>query len=636
MGIISKNIENLKPNKEYIVTVRAKNNDINVLSEYTDSVRFRTPTDATIPNAPTNLILSASFLNVLFKYTDSIDEDTAKYEYELYKQDQVQIVDAQYQVISGQTPHRTGFVQTNVFVVSVDDNSTTTSTSSTTNPVKYYGRVRTIDAAENISEWTTIVASGDTPLIDEEFIGSLTAAKITAGTIGAHEIVLTQPGTTYSYTPPSNMAVIRTSNYQSGSTGWLIRGDGQAEFNDITVRGAVSGGTIDIGGADATSFHVDSSGNMWLGAATFSASPPFKVTSAGALTATGVTVTGQINASSGTFSGNITSTATITGGTLQTASSGQRIVLSGTSFNLYAAGSGDTSTITFNPATTTNYGLITSTGAIKVSAQGATMSIGYYPGDIGTTGVRLESGAYFQVLGGTIDAKRNVTTDWRTANIIARADTSGNASIAFRCASDTDTAQIRVGGGANYFYFRNYNDSANVPIIAGEGLFSRTTTATNVNSANVLLDTTASDVSLGFKASSGTYSAQIRLGGSNALFFADGLNSATGVPVNAASYNIFSDYRLKENFESIINSCDIISKLNPIKFNLKNNPDKKMVGFIAHEIQEHYPFVVTGIKDEVSEDNKPIYQSIDYGMITPLLVSSIQEILKRLEDLENK
>ena len=78
MSIVSKNIENLKPNKEYIVTVRAKNNDINVLSGYTDSVRFRTPTDSTIPNAPSNLVLAASFLNVLFKYTDSVDEDAGR------------------------------------------------------------------------------------------------------------------------------------------------------------------------------------------------------------------------------------------------------------------------------------------------------------------------------------------------------------------------------------------------------------------------------------------------------------------------------------------------------------------------------------------------------------------------------
>jgi len=238
MAIIPVNIENLKPNKEYIVTVRSKNNDVNVVSAYTDSIRFITPTDSTIPDAPTGLELAASFFNVLFKYIDSTGNDIAKYEYELYKQDQIETVDAQYQVISGETPHRTGYVQTNVFLVSVDDNSTTTSTSSTTNPVKYYGRVRAIDTAENIGGWTSIVASGDTPLIDEEFIGSLTAAKITAGEIGAHTIILSGG------TGPGNYSMIQSSTYSPNDatpSGWYIRGDGHLNFGGpqgITYNGS--------------------------------------------------------------------------------------------------------------------------------------------------------------------------------------------------------------------------------------------------------------------------------------------------------------------------------------------------------------------------------------------------------------
>ncbi len=539
MAIIPVNIENLKPNKEYIVTVRSKNNDVNVVSPYTDSVRFFTPTDSTIPGAPTNLVLAASFLNVLFKYTDSVDEDTAKYEYELYKQEQIESVGGEYQVISAATPltpHRTGFVQTNVFLVSVDDNSTTTSTSSTTNPVKYYGRVRSIDSAGNISDWTNIVASGDTPLIDEEFIGSLTAAKITAGTIGAHEIILTQPGTATTITSPDNKAILRSSDYNgsynnttdtwsAGTAGWIISGDGRAEFNNIVARGELLAGAFSL-----------NSNNYWNSSTikTYGDYSDFRVgdstryilwdNSAGTLS-----ITGTINAVGGTFSGSITSSATITGGTIQTASSGQRIVLSGTTFNLYAAGSGDTSTIAFNPAATTNYGLMTSTGGIKITAQGATLSIGYSPTDLGTTGIRLESGAYFQVLNGSIDIRRNTTTtDWATANLILRANSGNdNTSIAFK-ANETNnnaTAQIRVGGGANYFYFRNYNDTANVRIIAAEAIFGGTINASDVNSANVLIDSTAANVSLGFKASSGTYSAQIRMGGSNELYFTQGLNS---------------------------------------------------------------------------------------------------------------
>jgi len=290
MSIVSKNIENLKPNKEYIVTVRAKNNDINVLSGYTDSVRFRTPTDSTIPEAPTNLVLAASFLNVLFKYTDSVDEDAGKYEYELYKQAQIQIVSGLNQIISGEIPHRTGFVQTNVFVVSVDDNSTTTSTSSTTNPVKYYGRVRTIDTSGNISGWTSIVASGDTPLIDEEFIGSLTAGKITAGTIGAHEIILTQPGTATTITSPDNKAILRSSDYNgsynnatdtwsAGSTGWIISGDGRAEFNNATIRGTLQ--------------FIDGSapGSIYYGATQPSIPSPFTAKLISAISGNGTSVT---------------------------------------------------------------------------------------------------------------------------------------------------------------------------------------------------------------------------------------------------------------------------------------------------------------------------------------------------------
>mgnify|MGYP007071597963 CR=1 FL=1 len=51
----------------------------------------------------------------------------------------------------------------------------------------------------------------------------------------------------------------------------------------FTIKGALSAGTIDIGGADATSFHVDVNGNMWLGNAAF-ASAPFSVSNAGTLT----------------------------------------------------------------------------------------------------------------------------------------------------------------------------------------------------------------------------------------------------------------------------------------------------------------------------------------------------------------
>lgn len=147
---------------------------------------------------------------------------------------------------------------------------------------------------------------------------------------------------------------IRSNNYVTNTSGWTIEADGNAELNQVTIRNGawvqgtltaptlqtattnprlilnssglyaynntgdvvtsvssttgafttVSGafsGTIDVGGNDNTSFHVDSQGNMWIGASA-SAAAPFRVSSTGSMTAT-----------SGTFSGAFAGTLDIGG-----------------------------------------------------------------------------------------------------------------------------------------------------------------------------------------------------------------------------------------------------------------------------------------------------------------------------------
>ena len=102
----------------------------------------------------------------------------------------------------------------------------------------------------------------------------------------------------------------------------------------------------------------------------------------------------------------------------------------------------------------------------------------------------------------------------------------------------------------------------------------------------------------------------------------------------STSYNTSSDYRLKENIKPIENILERFKKLKPCSFNFLT--DKKMIvdGFLAHEVQEVIPEAVTGVKDEMDEDGTPKYQGIDQAKLVPLLVASVQEILKRLEALE--
>lgn len=53
---------------------------------------------------------------------------------------------------------------------------------------------------------------------------------------------------------------IASANFVAGTTGYVVKGDGTVEFNSGTFRGS-----LQVGGS--TAFHVDTSGNMWSGAA---------------------------------------------------------------------------------------------------------------------------------------------------------------------------------------------------------------------------------------------------------------------------------------------------------------------------------------------------------------------------------
>tara|TARA_Y100000114_G_scaffold59799_1_gene54793 strand:+ start:1242 stop:2636 length:1395 start_codon:yes stop_codon:yes gene_type:complete len=106
--------------------------------------------------------------------------------------------------------------------------------------------------------------------------------------------------------------------------------------------------------------------------------------------------------------------------------------------------------------------------------------------------------------------------------------------------------------------------------------------------------------------------------------------------LNQMVYGGQSDYRLKENNVAISDSIAKIKSLKPYEFNFKNLPNKKILGFFAHELQEVVPQAVTGTKDEMYEhdDTKPKYQNVDNSHVVPLLVAAVQELITKVETLE--
>jgi hypothetical protein len=100
---------------------------------------------------------------------------------------------------------------------------------------------------------------------------------------------------------------------------------------------------------------------------------------------------------------------------------------------------------------------------------------------------------------------------------------------------------------------------------------------------------------------------------------------------SSVSYNTTSDYRLKKDLKPF-NGLELINRLKTYDFAWKTD-DSRMYGFMAHELQDVIPYLVTGQKDAVDSNGKIIPQTLDYSKLTPILVKAIQEQEKQINQL---
>ena len=96
-----------------------------------------------------------------------------------------------------------------------------------------------------------------------------------------------------------------------------------------------------------------------------------------------------------------------------------------------------------------------------------------------------------------------------------------------------------------------------------------------------------------------------------------------------------NDLTIEKNVTSLTDGITKLKQLKPITFDwIKETDNNNVMGFLAHEVQEVMPEVVTGTKDEVDSDGKPEYQELDYGRMTPLIVAALQEAVSEIETLK--
>ena len=94
---------------------------------------------------------------------------------------------------------------------------------------------------------------------------------------------------------------------------------------------------------------------------------------------------------------------------------------------------------------------------------------------------------------------------------------------------------------------------------------------------------------------------------------------------SATAYNTSSDYRLKESIAPMTGALAKVSLLKPCTYKWKSDGTDGQ-GFIAHELAEVVAGCVTGEKDAVDANGKPVYQGIDTSFLVATLTAAIQEL----------
>jgi hypothetical protein len=106
------------------------------------------------------------------------------------------------------------------------------------------------------------------------------------------------------------------------------------------------------------------------------------------------------------------------------------------------------------------------------------------------------------------------------------------------------------------------------------------------------------------------------------------VRGSISVSTTATTYNTTSDYRLKQNVEPMVGGLAKLAALAPKTFEFINEPNVKVDGFIAHEVQAVVPQAVTGEKD--GEE----MQGLDHSKLVPVLVAAVQELSAKVAALE--
>jgi len=222
-----------------------------------------------------------------------------------------------------------------------------------------------------------------------------------------------------------------------------------------------------------------------------------------------------------------------------------------------------------------------------------------------------------------------INTDFhiKTASLIATiGPNAGSTNLAFQT-SGTERARI--------------DSSGNVGIgltPTGSRLSILRNSPTGFSDAQIEMLSNSGDVVLSFHAAGASAVLIDHVRGAAGIRCVNSTRTAYA-PIEASAFTVPSDYRVKENVTPLTDALNRVAQLSPKRFSyiegsMSYNNGKFVDGFIAHEAALAVPEAVTGEKDAVGDDGKPIMQGIDQAKLVPLLVAAIQELKAEVDALK--
>lgn len=234
--------------------------------------------DTVAPGGVANLTLTGYVTSILAKWDAPADTDIVGYE--------VQVASD-----SGFT----SIVQTR------EAGGTNCLVSNLSYDIDYYVRVRAVDTSNNVGPWSATV-SGQASRVNggaDIVSGSITTDKLQANSVTAGKVAAM-------YLEAGKY--IRSTTYTAGSVGWSIDANGNAEFQNATIRGHLQTATLDTSHTLSVSGTIQSS--------TYSSTAGWKIDNAGNAIFRTATISGTLETTkltSGntlTIEGNLSVTGT--------------------------------------------------------------------------------------------------------------------------------------------------------------------------------------------------------------------------------------------------------------------------------------------------------------------------------------